>query len=412
MDVETQILLAGARTFVDEPVLAAACRPAGRRVDWERVETEAVFHGVSPLLYFNLARNTSGVVPPLVLRRMGERARANARHSLFLCSELVRLMRRFEAAGIPAVPFKGPVLAAYAYRDVTARVFTDLDVFVPRTSMVAASRVILSEGYVSAYEGGDAAIEHAVGSDGEVAYRQASHYAFYRPDGLSRIDLQWRMAERYFAFALDRKNDWQSRLSELSIGGCRIRTFSPTDTLLVLCVHGSKHRWEKLKWLCDIAELLREHGAKIDWDELARMAAEKRAERMVGLGLVLARDLLDAAVPREALAASAAPVAVSALARDLRKSLFADAHQSPTKLEQAAYFLHLTDRWHERGDFAVRYVKQWIWWAIVPNSADQALVPLPGPLAFLHYLLRPLRLSLKYTTLGLRWLRQKVLARA
>lgn len=412
MDVEAQILLAGARTLVDEPVLASACSPAGRRVDWERVETQAAFHGVSPLLYSNLARSASSLVPPLVLQRMGERARANARHSLFLCSELVRLMRRFEACEIPAVPFKGPVLAAYAYRDVTARVFTDLDVFVPRKSMVDASRVILSQGYVSAYEGGDVAIERAVGSDGEVAYLQASHYAFYRPDGLSRIDLQWRMAERYFAFALDRKNDWQSRLSELSIGGCRIRTFSPTDTLLVLCVHGSKHHWEKLKWLCDVAELLREHGTTMDWDELARMAAEKRAERMVGLGLVLAHDLLDAAVPREALAASAAHLAVPALARELRKALFADPHRSPTKLEQAAYFLRLTDRWQERRHFAVRYVGQWIWWAIVPNSADQALVPLPGPLGFVYYLLRPLRLSLKYTALGLRWLRHKVLARA
>lgn len=412
VDREAQLLLAGARTVVDEPLLASACRPASGPIDWERVESLAAFHGVSQLLHASLGRSAPDLVPPRVLRRFRERARANVHHSLFLCSELVRLVRRFEASNIPAVPFKGPVLAAYAYGDTTAREYTDLDVFVPKERIVDAARVVLSQGYVCSDQDAVDAIERAVDGDGEVAYTQAAHYTFYRPDGRSRVDLQWRMAEQYFAFALGRRDPWQCRFSHVFIGACRIPTFSPTDTLLVLCAHGSKHRWEKLKWLCDIAELLRAHGAEIDWDELARAAAKQRARRMLGLGLALARELLDAPIPPEVVTATASDAAVRVLTRELRGALFATPAPSPTKLEQATFYLRLKDRWQDRARFVVRYAWQWSRSAMAPTAADQALLPLPRSLAFAQYLVRPLRLSVKFTISGLRWLGQKAGASA
>lgn len=410
-DIEARILVAGARTHVDEAALASACGAPGARVDWGRVESLASFHGVTPLLYASLARNAPQMVPPPVLRRMRDRARANVPHSLFLSSELVRLMPRFAAKGIPAVAFKGPVLAAYAYRDLTAREFTDLDIFVPKESIVAASRVILSEGYISSDGETERAIEAAVRRDGEVAFLQASHYTFFRPDGRSRVDLQWRMAQRYFAFTLDRRNAWLNRLSYLSLGGVEIPTFSPTDTLLVLCVHGSKHRWEKLKWLCDVAEMLREHGAAVDWEELARTAAEQGAERMVGLGLALARDVLDATVPPELVAATRTDRGVPGLVRELRGTLFATEREQPTRLEEAAYTLRLADRWQDRVRFAARYVSQSIGRVLSPTAADRALLPASRRLPFADYLIRPCRLSVQYTILGGRWLRQRALVR-
>ena len=41
----------------------------------------------------------------------------------------------------------------------------------------------------------------------------------------------------------------------VEIGGQRLRTFSIEDTLVMLCVHGAKHFWERLGWVLDIAKL-------------------------------------------------------------------------------------------------------------------------------------------------------------
>src|SRR3712207_8653927 len=36
-------------------------------------------------------------------------------------------------------------------------------------------------------------------------------------------------------------------------------------SLLILCVHGTKHIWGRLSWICDVAELLRTQP-DMDWE--------------------------------------------------------------------------------------------------------------------------------------------------
>ena len=72
----------------------------------------------------------------------------------------------------------------------------------------------------------------------------------------------------------------------------------PEDLLLVLCLHGSKHCWERLAWICDVAELI---GAnpELDWNEIMRRSAALNIEKAVMLGLDLASELVDAPRARE-----------------------------------------------------------------------------------------------------------------
>jgi hypothetical protein len=407
---EAGILLAGARRHADESALVHFCKDSGGRVDWGRLDRLAEFHGVEPLLYASLTKHVPTAVPARVLARLRARARANVHHCLLLTSELVKLMRRFEAANIVAIPFKGPVLAACAYGDVTARVFTDLDIFVSKSRIAEAARVVLAAGYLSA--SGDAdAIAQAVGHDDLVAFRKAAHYTFYRPDGRSRVDLQWRVAaDRYFAQALERPNFWEGEFSRLTIGGHEIRTFSPTDTLLVLCIHGSKHGWEKLKWLCDIAEVLRSQASSIRWHDLWRAASQLHVERMVRLGLILAGDLLGTSIPADAARAAASDGEARALAKELSDALFVENDGSP-RCNDARFYLRLKDGWSERTRFHVRYVQQVASKVFAPTAMERELLSLPRSLSFVYYVFRPIRLSVKYAAASARVLRQKVSAR-
>jgi hypothetical protein len=55
-----------------------------------------------------------------VLRRHYER---NARRNIYLAAQLALLLEALRAENIPAIPYKGPVLAALAYGDLTLREF-------------------------------------------------------------------------------------------------------------------------------------------------------------------------------------------------------------------------------------------------------------------------------------------------
>ena len=66
--------------------------------------------------------------------------------------------------------------------------------------------------------------------------------------------------------------------------------------MVVLCIHGTKHWWERLRWICDIAELVNSH-AVTDWSRLEKVAADANSRRSVDLGLWLAVNQLSAPVP-------------------------------------------------------------------------------------------------------------------
>ena len=58
------------------------------------------------------------------------------------------------------------------------------------------------------------------------------------------------------------------------------------------------HWWERLRWICDIAELVNS-GLITDWDRVESTAVDGRCHRSVCLGLWLAGDLLGARLPPE-----------------------------------------------------------------------------------------------------------------
>ncbi|NEO37663.1 MAG: nucleotidyltransferase family protein [Moorea sp. SIOASIH] len=91
-------------------------------------------------------------------------------------------------------------------------------------------------------------------------------------------------------------DDLWERFEAVSLAGTKVLNFHPEDLLLILCVHGSKHMWERLGWICDIAELLR-NSQDIDWAQLIDKARIIGCERMLLLGLFLAKTILGASLP-------------------------------------------------------------------------------------------------------------------
>jgi len=67
----------------------------------------------------------------------------------------------------------------------------------------------------------------------------------------------------------------------------------------MLCVHGTKHFWDRLAWIVDVAELIT--AQPVDWEESLQIAAGMKSTRVLLLGLYLAHEWLGAALPQPVL---------------------------------------------------------------------------------------------------------------
>ncbi len=181
----------------------------------------------------------------------------------------------------------------------------------------------------------------------------------------------------------------------MRVGGAPVRTLAPEDSLLFLCAHGTKHLWERLGWICDVAQLLR-RARGVDLDAVLQQARALGAERMVLLGLRLAADLLDAPLADGVRSRLAAERASAHLSAQLRARLFRHIPGAPIDpWAMRLYHLRALQCWHDR----VRYCGRV---ALVPTPADWAWLPVPDTLYPLYYAVRPVRLVWKYALRGLR----------
>ena len=112
---------------------------------------------------------------------------------------------------------------------------------------------------------------------------------------------------------------------------------SPEDLLMVLCIHGSKHCWERLGWICDVAEVVRANP-ELRWDEIMSRSSACHISRAVLLGLDLAESLLDAPVPELISRAIQNDRGVRRISALIQKRLFARSRQSRSAGERRAVF--------------------------------------------------------------------------
>lgn len=379
MRSEDELILCCARTSLDSESTDRIKILLTSRIDWLYVNQNALRHGVMPLLYINLKRTFPEAVPKSIMEQLRKQFLANIRRNLFLTGELLKLLHLFEKDGIPAIPFKGPTLAALAYGDIALRQFSDLDIFIHERDIQRVRDLLISQGYKPEIQ--------LTSSKETIFLRSQRDYKFFRNDGRVIVEIQWGITQRYFPLFLDSRCLWE-RLELISFDGRNVKTFSPEDMLLILCLHGFYHCWNQVKWICDIAELI--HGNKeMHWIRMIQQARTQGSERILFLGLLLARNLLKTDLPEKVLQEVKADPKIELLAAQLCEWLCKGLDYAPGDIK---YFLFHIKIW-KRFQGKIRYC---IGLATTTNAADWRKLPLPPLLFPLYYLLRPIRLLKKY----------------
>ena len=372
--LEREVLLCCARTDVASDVVERLRELAAGDVDWEYLFLLARRHAVVPLLYVQLERHASDLVPVETLQEFKHHYLENSARNTVLAAELCRLIDLFAADGIQAVAYKGPALAMFAYDDLALRRFVDLDVIVKKSDVLKAREILLADGYSPA--------KSLSLTQQELLLRTQHNMQFSRDHHRLIVELHWEVAPELFATSVSADDLWQN-LVTLNINGTEVSAFSADDLLFSLCIHGSRHLWERLSWICDVAELISRHN--LNWTTLLERAATADTERMFLLGLFLAEKLLDAPLPAEIKQRCNADARLRSLADNVIEHLFNGTTHVPATSREIFKF-----NFHVRKTLAAR--ARYLVYMFRPTDSDFSSRPFPSRLNFVYYLTRPIRI--------------------
>jgi hypothetical protein len=346
-------------------------------LDWDFVLRYARAHATIPLLHWHLKRQEWTAVPATHRDSLRDEFRRNTVLNLVRTGELLSLLRKFQAQGIPVLPFKGPTLAAYAYGSLSLRQFNDLDLLLRPEDLSAGQELLLAEGYKSSLD-----LPKARQSD---YLRALGQLPFHRQRDALFVELHSRMMPHCFFFPLGLEELW-SRSELLSLQGDEVRVLSAEDLLLVLSAHGAKHLFASLGWVSDLAAPIL-NCPTLDVELALDRARELRSERVLLLGLRLGYGLLNESPPelvQRRLRAD--PVSRALMVRVWRGLTHGPSLSEP---QGAVFQIRVRERFTDGLVYSLSL-------ALQPIVADWKFFSLPPAASLLYFCLRPLRLAFKY----------------
>jgi hypothetical protein len=317
---EWQVLLECARPHSDQGRLNELVRPP---LGWPFLLALADDHGMLALLAARLRDFDETIAPPEIREQLRDWQRAQTVFTLSLTAELFRLLERFAANRIEALTIKGPALSVRCYGDPGLRQYCDLDLIVRGGNIQRSTEAMIALGY-----------EPKVPLAAIQAGKFPGEYVFTRPDTKLLVEFHTERTFRYHPRPLRVEKLFERQMC-VQFDGHDVPALSTEDELLLICIHGAKHFWERLMWIADVAALISRQN--VDWDRAASAAREVGAERMLRVGLRLAADVLAVRLPAQTGAEVHGDTTVGRIAAQIARRLpLADS--APLKLFERAAF--------------------------------------------------------------------------
>lgn len=342
-------------------------------VDWADFLRESQRHSCLALAWRSL--QAAPALPAAVRTELETAFAANAVRNLRLAGELVTTTRRLAAVAVPAVSWKGPVLAERAYGDLRLRQFFDLDVLVRRADLTAAIKALGELGYRP---------QQAMTTRQQAAYvDHMGELELVRDSDGTCLELHTAIVPTYFGRGRS-ADELFAGTRPARVARAEVLALDPVDELEALCVHGSKHRWERLEWIVDVAMLGRLLTSD-DWATLYAGARRRGARRMVDTAVLLARTVTRARFAPGIVEAAEVDPTARRLASISRRRLF------DPRAGRGDELLFHVQMWDTPLD-QLRYLARV---PTTPSVADWEFLELPRVLAPLYVFVRPMRMAVE-----------------
>jgi len=207
-----------------------------------------------------------------------------SQRNMLMSAELIRIMKLLKENDIEALAFKGPALSQMVHGDITLRQYSDLDILIHPKNLNTASQLLIAHGY-----------ESRVSLDylNNQAFLNVNHdMNFYKS---ITVELHWRLFEEQLLLTFDPKLIWDHK-EVVVMQNQEINTLEVSNLLIYLCIHGSKHAWERLEWILDIDKLIRTYP-KLNWGDILQKSIDLEEEHLLLLGLDLSHRLFHSEIP-------------------------------------------------------------------------------------------------------------------
>lgn len=336
-------------------------------IDWNQFMKLARHHRVYPQIH---AEAGGGLIPSDVLQALAGDCRRNTWRMLALGGELDRVCRSLAERGVRSLALKGPALAQLLYGDVSLRTSKDLDILIPVADLELTERLLQKLGYAA-----DDPIPRGLGD----WKWKIHHVAFTHPGTGIQIEVHWRLNGD-----IGKEPSFETLWNARQPSALSSAVHMPGDDhlFMYLVTHGARHGWFRLRWLADIDRMVR-RGA--DWAALVPLLRRYHALDQAGQALVLAAALLHTPIPRALqprLSAGRGPMLAARALGFIADAvvLTTDPGAGDVSKDYKRYLFELKttgQKW--------RYALT----RLYPSFRDAKAVPLPKPLYFLYFPLRP-----------------------
>lgn len=349
--------LYGLAAIAGEPVAIAP--PAGIK-EWSRR------HRVMGLIEAGL--NVSASLPSTETESWQRAVFGQARHTTTRIGDAERLCEALSQAGAKPILVKGPALAAQAWPDPGIRSFDDLDLVCRTKDFAAACRVITDAGY------------RPEPIDPR-RFANLWHFGWgvsFKNDSGSVIELNHRFFPPHYPWPDRLKPQNPALAGEVKLDATSIPTLNPAAHLLLSCLHGAWHGWERLSWVADIAGLLVRYPSAFSQAEQL-VEQDGYARRALHTGCAMAEAVMGPGICQQPLpSAPTDAVTTGMILLERTTPAFV------SREEQRAYHRIMLSR--------IEYLTYECRRAATPGDGDFRAVSLSPGFRWMYWMIRPARI--------------------
>lgn len=350
-------------------------------VDWEYLIETSYAHAVTPLLCRALQLVSPSRVPSDVLAAAHTHLDDNRSRNLEVTRELMRILEGLEAAGIPAIPFKGPVLAETYYGDPGLRRYADLDFLIEKEAAAETVAILRTLGYPGSGQVSTKDKDFTLSLRQDAAlWHYAGEYLFFHSDKPIAIEPHWAFVPPTLGLDLDYAA-FCARARRGVLSDKDVLTLSAEDTVLSLALHGAKSYWSRIQWIADLDRAIK-CESQIDWNALLDRARQAGMLRIVLVGLQLVRKLFGTVCDRSVVAAINVDPVVQTLVAERCEHLFA---KNKTEISTSK----ISREWLRMLDFRRDKWRHVLRTSVTPRVQHFEALPLPDGLFFAYYVFKP-----------------------
>jgi hypothetical protein len=384
---EIDLLLACCRRATREELAESITAASAQDLDWDFLIRVSYRNAVFPLFFTNLLKAEPHILPDDIGSMVSDGLKHHTETNLFLTSQLFRIIKTFQAADIPLLPFKGALLSIQAYGDPALRMFGDLDLLVQPKHLDEAIQLLQKSGYRPV-----TSVSWLQKSNWYISRQKDVHFVDENKQTI--LELHWKLSGSHFGLPKEMNRLWD-RLESVCLAGTHVPNLSFNDLLIYLCLHGSRHSWERFGWICDVYYLLTSRE-EIDWVSILAESKRLGCENVVALGLKLVNEFFEYPIPRVFADSMTQNPVYSEMVDEVRRRIFASRNVQVELADRYAYHLKLKERRLDRWKLHVHYLSWYLRIIMKPNRVDRDVLNLPKLLHPVYFVTRPIRLAYTY----------------